>query len=70
MTDRFPSSEPQTVTFRADLPHRRTMSRRWRFLIVGGVTGVLLTILVFAWIELAWLSGLPKVPAARKAFGT
>ena len=33
-------------------------------MIVGGVVGVLLTILMFAWIELAWLSGLPKVPSA------
>ncbi len=64
MTDRFPDSEPQTVTFRADLPDRRPLSRRWRLLIVGGVVGVLATILVFAWIELAWLSGLPRVPAA------
>jgi len=64
LTDRFPDSEPQTVTFRADLPDRRPLSRRLRFLIVGGVAGVLMTILVFAWIELAWLSGLPKVPAA------
>ena len=64
MTDRFPESEPQTVTFRADLPERRSLSRRLRLLIVGGVAGALMTILVFAWIEMAWLSGLPKVPAA------
>ena len=64
MTDRFPNSEPQTVTFRADLPERRSLSRRLRLLIIGGVVGVLLAILAFAWIELAWLSGLPKVPAA------
>ena len=64
MTDRFPSHEPQTVTFRADLPYRRPVNRRLRFLIVGAVVGVLLTVLMFAWIELAWLSGLPKVPDA------
>ncbi|HEX4096525.1 MAG TPA: transglycosylase domain-containing protein, partial [Caulobacteraceae bacterium] len=62
MTDRFPDSEPQTRTFRADLPGRRPVGRRTRLVIVGGVVGVLLTVLAFAWIQLAWLSGLPKVP--------
>ena len=64
MTDRFPEHEPQTATFRADLPRRRPLSRRTRMLIVGAVTGVLFTILAFAWVEIAWLSGLPKIPAA------
>src|SRR6185312_8186813 len=66
VTDRFPDFEPQTATFRADLPTRKgpmvLRGRGARLMIVGLVSGVLFTILVFAWIQLAWLSGLPKVP--------
>ena len=64
MTDRFPDSEPKTVTFRADLPSRRSLGPRVRIGITAGVVLVLLALLMFAWIQLAWLSGLPKVPAA------
>ena len=64
MTDRFPESEPQTVTFRADLPSRRPLGRRTRLRIVAGVVVALLVVLMVAWIQMDWLSGLPKVPSA------
>ena len=64
MTDRFPDSEPRTQTFRADLPSRRPLGPRARIGITAGVVLVLLAVLTVAWIQLAWLSGLPKVPAA------
>ncbi len=64
MTDRFPDHEPETTTFRADLPTRRPLGRRVRIGVTAGVAGTLLVILAAAWIQLAWLSGLPKVRTA------
>ena len=64
MTDRFPDFEPETTTFRADLPTRRPLGRRVRIGVTAGVALVLLVVLTVAWIQLAWLSGLPKVPDA------
>jgi penicillin-binding protein 1A len=67
VTDRFPDHEPQTATFRADLPRRRVpwliRGRRTRLAIVGAVAGALFTLLGFAWVQMAWLSGLPRIPA-------
>ncbi|HEY5409089.1 MAG TPA: PBP1A family penicillin-binding protein [Caulobacteraceae bacterium] len=52
------------MTFRADLPTRRLLRRRTRLRIVAGVVVALLLVLVVAWIQLSWLSGLPNVPSA------
>ena len=64
MTDRFPDTQPPTASFRADLARRRLLGRRGRIAVTAAVALLLLAILAAAWIELAWLSGLPKIPDA------
>ena len=64
MTDRFPDTQPRTASFRADLPARRPLGRRTRIGITAAVALLLLAVLAGAWVQLAWLSGLPKIPDA------
>ena len=66
MTDRFPETAPQEPpdTFRADLPRvrRRWIGARARAAIVAGVILVLLGIFGAAYVQVAYLSDLPKPP--------